>query len=225
MSKGGLFHRPPSPLSFREVTLILDSGGTEAVKEATFTDCVEISILRTLQTFLLDLDEPTQIDMPYFLEKVTNTDLMYFFNKYPQILSNSEQRKSAFGIQSRTEWAAMVSNRPGLVYFFNDFKEKVELWTSIENLIQFFKLFFPGIRSGDNVHDCVTAIGDYFSRERQHITCELRIEEPTTQAEGVVLKTENILISINGVECLKWVLTQVVEGEVGTGGHSQVYRM
>jgi len=137
--------------------------GTEciAIKNngRNYTDCMEFSLLRFLQLLMYDKEQLcnylqssyvqkeliSEFNVAYvgknqISNKSTYIELQEFIERYPNIypyakyyLSNQE------GIKQREDWSKLVSDRDFFDYYRND---RAELFTSVENILNFFNGFF-----------------------------------------------------------------------------------
>ena len=118
-----------------------------------YTDCMEFSLLRFLQLLMYDKEQLCNyLQSSYVLKESINKndlqmsnkslyiELLEFIGRYPYIypyakyyLSNPE------GIEQREDWTKLVSDRNFFDYYRND---GAELFTSVENILNFFNGFF-----------------------------------------------------------------------------------
>eukprot|EP01038_Epipyxis_sp_PR26KG_P014126 gene14126-18954_t len=142
-------------------------------KSREYTDCMEFSLLRFLQ--LLGYDEGQMINdrQSSYSENIKSicsnidNDLLEFINKYPFIYSETQPYISKDGIQQRSDWAEFVSDRKFLDYYRND---NAELFTSIENIFQFFNGFFQlDLLLENNPQENFDKIASTFSNNNKNI--------------------------------------------------------
>ncbi len=120
-----------------------------------YTDCMEFSLLRCLQLFTYNpVKRQTDNDdgiigesyISAYIDPIYENPLLHdFIEEYPIIYTNSQhyRHNCRLGVQQRTAWSKVVSDRTNLLdYYRND---HAELFTSIENIIKFFHLFFPNL--------------------------------------------------------------------------------
>ncbi len=132
-------------------------------KDREYTDCMEFSLLRCLQMMTYDpnkveivADELDNEDLygksyrsSYVPVVMENPLLKPFVEEFPTIYSSAEQYlENPYGVEQRAEWAGLVSDRGDAIdYYRND---EAELFTSVANIIKFFKLFFPVLDLKEN---------------------------------------------------------------------------
>jgi hypothetical protein len=117
-----------------------------------YTDCMEFSLLRFLQLIIYNSQELYDTGKSQYIhenfklnlldiDNISNiSELNKFINIYPYIYSNAEYYLSNnIGISQRTEWSTLLSDKLFFDYYRND---GAELFTSIENIINFFNGFF-----------------------------------------------------------------------------------
>jgi len=124
-----------------------------------YTDCMEFSLLRFLQLIMYDKEQLSNymcssyvqkelisefnlayINKHQISNKSTYIELQEFIERYPNIYPYSEYYLSnPEGIKQREDWSRLVSDRDFFDYYRND---GAELFTSVENILNFFNGFF-----------------------------------------------------------------------------------
>jgi hypothetical protein len=95
-----------------------------------YTDCMEFSLLRLIQLLLFENKEVVELDEWEYSKNIKyNDEILEFIKKYPIIYRKAEYYlENESGIQQRSDWASLVSDRNLLDYYRND---NAELFTSI----------------------------------------------------------------------------------------------
>jgi hypothetical protein len=117
----------PQPVRNYRVSVPLPNP-TEAVSEesdtvstsadplvASYTDCMEICILRVLHTFLQSESRHGQVDLALLSSKEPIAEVLVFFETHNSILTTKEFTSPA-GVVCRTAWAQLLVCRPGFRY-------------------------------------------------------------------------------------------------------------
>ncbi len=61
---------------------------------------------------MVDLADPTRVDLEFVAEKLQDPELVAFFTRSPQIFLHLQLRRDPEWILMRTQWAALIARRP-----------------------------------------------------------------------------------------------------------------
>lgn len=107
----------PKPVRMYRITVPPEVTGANAV---SYTDCVEISILRYLQAVLIDVFDPSRVDPERLAALGAAPALAAFFARHPCIPS-PEHYVTPEGVKERTDWSILLTRMPrppGLRYLY-----------------------------------------------------------------------------------------------------------
>ena len=173
----------------------------------TYTDCMEFSLLRFLQLLMYDKELlASYLQSSYFLKelhKSTHIELLQFIDMYPNIyphalyyLSNIE------GIKQREDWTKLLSDKDFFDYYRND---GAELFTSVENILNFFNGFFGmSLNITPEYHQqSLDIIGEKFSS----LTKSIRIKksEPIIEVKQMNVECAMRYLSRPDFEYIKYI--------------------
>lgn len=181
-----------------------------------YTDCMEFSLLRFLQLLMYDKEQLCNyLQSSYVLKesinkndlKISNKslyiELLEFIERYPNIypyakyyLSNPE------GIEQREGWTKLVSDRNFFDYYRND---GAELFTSVENILNFFNGFFGmGLNIIPEYHQqSLDIIGEKFSSPTKSI--RIKKSEPIIEVKQMDVECAMRYLSRPDFEYIKFV--------------------
>jgi hypothetical protein len=145
--------------------IIIDNNGK------IYTDCMEFSLLRFIHMLHY---EPSDLSFFGYSNYKNNENckdyLLDYMKKYPLIYSNAKYYLKEDGTTERNEWATLVSDKDFLDYYRND---KAELFTSVENIINFFNGFYNMNLDTNNQQLSLNSIAEYFTTENKKISLKI----------------------------------------------------
>ena len=225
--------RVPSPLSHLQISIEPPATPRtpmkirpEAHRAIQFTDCMEISLLRMIQSFFTNLNDSTLLDLDFLRTRIKNPDLLRFFEAHQDVMPSLWFRKDSSGLETRVEWASLLSNQASFQYIIHD---RYELLSSLPNLIHFFETFFTLPESyfhlsTANDADKFKAICESFSRKDFTLSC--LVEESSTHSEGFLdTRDQKIIIRYNERYSQPFMIYESFNHDgARTFGHAQLFR-
>jgi len=215
----------PEGISCCEVTVPLHANPEITI---SYTDCHEVSLLRLLQMFLVDVNNPTTIDAELAKQKIQQgSPILDFLLKHPVIYSNRDFRRGSEVIQIRADWAWLM-NGGDPRFFQYKWHGEAEFKANIENFVGFFRVFFPQIEynHSSGVEAYLNNIFAYFSRPELMAECRLestsRKDDTTDESVDAVDTYSKLFLHFNGEPCFEWTISQRFENGVRVTGHSQI---
>jgi hypothetical protein len=171
-----------------------------------YTDCMEFSLLRFLQLMMYDKEQLTDyfkssyvkkelisefnlacINKPKISNKSLYIELQKFIERYPNIYPNAKYYLSnPEGIKQREDLCKLVSDRNFFDYYRND---GAELFTSVENILNFFNGFF-----GMDLNVC---------SEHHQQSLDIIAEKFSSPTKSILIKKSEPIIEVEqmDVEC------------------------
>ena len=194
----------------------------------SYTDCFEISLLRFLHAVFIKKDnESFKIDinrMKCFMNnnKFCKQIIAFFTNNSEIHLDQNYYEKDGYAI--RTKWCIFLNNRP---FFRYKLQDKFEVCASLDNLIIFFRVFFPKIYLDQpSIQDKLSILAEALSTLDSKIKISLKSECQNSYNQSYF--TDLMTISFNDFKLYDWLIYQYFENVNGViknriTGHSDLH--
>lgn len=238
-------HWFPRPLVYRLVRIPERSWKKLTDSPVTYTDCVEVTILRFFHLALWDtnsevsdsLDGHGRAAFRVSKQKMctlrASHDLASFFDAHPYIHSGSWYDKTEEGLAEREAWSLLLTRRAGITYVQHS---AFEVDAVAANLYVLVRTFFPlaattvpllGIDAGPSAHaSALAAVCAFFSTPDLPLSCR-NISDTSTGLVGDSGFEHHGLsydLCVRGVPLFRWVWwdLRTEAGGVTDEGHAEL---
>ena len=216
------------PIIYKKVEIPIAISGAESI--ISYTDCVEVSLLRFLQLVFIDEKHPEQIDIAKMASLRPIAEVVTFFTTYPKIESAEFYDKTALGQEIRTQWSILLA-RKGLIY---NKPRDFEVRATIKNLFDAFQVIFPARIMSEVIRleadssyfqDLWTRVCDYFTHSEFDLKCTINQHENLDLGEGLVNRITLMDITVNATPVYRWSLVEFLQDGTRISGHSELYSL
>jgi len=230
---------PPSVLDM--ASLKVDKSLSQTTVDLQYTDCVEISLLRLLQTIFLKNESEFQTIHMDKVKRLANDKIIKFFEVHNQLYTDSFYRIGQ-GYTLRFEWAIMLCQIENVIY---NQPNNFEVRATMRNIITLFEWYLPHsqIRSSELPVDpppSSTCTGPApnlaFYQEKMDKLCEYVSEEGYVISVKIVVHKDTVLAAnVKRQTMMDWLINGKVVFQLDVyeyfdfagvrfGGHAELYQ-
>lgn len=143
-AKAGVISKLPTPVRLKSISI--PAHLTHSQNAISYTDCVEISLLRFIQAMIIDLNQPETVDLKHLQRLNPAPWIFEFFLRNPHISSTQWLTETEEGQKLRNDWAILLTRLPSknIVYVREG---QFELEANIGNFFEVLNLAFPDFRT------------------------------------------------------------------------------